>query len=166
MRDIPGTLLHDRFDEWHRRNPNQLASGTLFHYVVSLDNVPHSPPSQPLYQLSTTDRITSLKAELFNLHARKPGFTPVTCTRAQKARNANVDPDDDPAPVQPPIISKTDQPRATSEPPMSAPTIPFEPKGPEHPFWNAQDATYIPPQDRNVGALPKPSSPKKSEPAY
>ena len=46
------------------------------------------------------------------------------------------------------------------------PAIPFEPKGPEHPFRNAQDATYIPPQDRNVGTLPKPSAPKKSEPAY
>jgi len=108
-RDIPGTLLHDRFDKWHHRNPNQLASGTLFHSVISSDNVPHSPPSQPLYQLSTTDRITSLEAELFNLRTRKPGFTPVTRTRVQKARNANVDPDDDLAPVQPPVISETDQ---------------------------------------------------------
>ena len=132
-RDIPGTLLRDRFDEWHRRNPNQLASGTLFHSIISSDNSPHSLPSQPLYQLSTTDRIVSLKAELFNLRTRKPGFTPVICTHAQKACNANVDPDDDPAPVQPPVISETDQPHATSEPPTSAPAIPFEPKGPEHP---------------------------------
>jgi hypothetical protein len=171
-KEIPGTLLRDRFDEWHRRNPNQLAagtlsSGTLFHSVVSPDNIPSSPtPSQPLYQLSTTDRIASLEAELFNLRSRKPGFTPLIRTRAQKARNANADPDDDPAPVQPPVNSETDQPRATSEAPTSVPAIPFEPKGPEHPFRNAQDATYIPPQDRNVGALPKPAAPKKAEPAY
>ena len=168
-KDIPGTLLRDCFDEWHRQNPNQLASGTLssgtlFHSVVSSDNTPSSPPpSQPLYQLSTTDR---MEAELFNLHARKPGFTPVIRTHAQKARNTNTDPDEDPAPVQPPVISESDQPHATSEPPTSAPAIPFEPKGPEHPFRNAQDATYIPPQDRNVGAIPKPNAPKKPEPAY
>jgi len=131
-----------------------------------LGNSPHSLPTQPLYQLSTTDQIASLEAELFNLCARKPGFTPVICMCVQKAHNANVDPDNDPAPVQPPIISESDQPCATSEPPTSVPTIPFEPKGPEHPFHNAQDATYIPPQDPNVGALPKPSAPKKSEPAY
>jgi hypothetical protein len=171
-KDIPGTLLRDRFDEWHRRNPNQLASGTLssgtlFHSVVSSDSASSSPSSsQPLYQLSTTDRIASLEAELFNLRARKPNFAPVIRTRAQKARNANVDPDDDPAPVQPPANSESDQPRATSEAPASTPAIPFEPKGPEHPFRNAKDATYIPPQDRNVGALPKPAAPKKSEPAY
>ena len=166
-KDIPGTLLCDRFDEWHRRNPNQLAAGTLFHSVVSSDQSPSSPTtSQPLYQLSTTDRIASLEVELFNLRARKPGFTPVIRTRAQKARNANADPDNDPAPVQPPAISEPDQPRATSEQPTAPPAIPFEPKGPEHPFRNAQDATYIPPQDRNVGALPKPVAPKKSEPAY
>jgi hypothetical protein len=171
-KDIPGTLLRDRFDEWHRRNPNQLASGTLssgtlFHSVLSAGGTPSSPPpSQSLYQLSTTDRIASLEAELFNLRARQPGFTPVIRTRAQKARNANADPDDDPAPVQPPVNSESDQPRATSIPPTSVPAIPFEPKGPEHPFRNAQDATYIPPQDRNVGALPKPAAPKKAEPAY
>jgi len=54
-KDIPGTLLHDRFDEWHHQNPNQLTSSTLFHSVVSSGNSPHSLPSQPLYQLSTTD---------------------------------------------------------------------------------------------------------------
>jgi len=82
LKDIPGTLLHDHFDEWHHRNPNQLAFSTLFHSISSSGNIPHSPPSQLLYQLSTTDRITSLEAELFNLHTRKPGFTPVIRTHA------------------------------------------------------------------------------------
>lgn len=36
---------------------------------------------------------------------------------------------------------------------------------PEHPFRNVVDASYMPPQHRNVAALPKPAL-KKSEPAY
>jgi hypothetical protein len=39
---------------------------------------------------------------------------------------------------------------------------------PEHPFRNAKDATYAPPQLRNIGAPAKPAQPvaKKPEPAY
>ncbi|EED83378.1 predicted protein [Postia placenta Mad-698-R] len=60
-----------------------------------------------------------------------------------------------PAPPSPPARS-TSQPIATSAPP--APLV--------HPFANAHDATYAPPNVRNFATLPKPSNDKGKEPAY
>ncbi|KDR69122.1 hypothetical protein GALMADRAFT_230903 [Galerina marginata CBS 339.88] len=156
-RTIPGKYLRERLDEWHRRNPGQLAAGNLFHAVTS-------PSAFPQYQLSATDRIAVLEAELFNLKARhKPGFVPVIRTRAQKARN--------------PDINVADEPQSTPEPiptlPEPAPAVPTSTSTqnePEHPFRNAPDASYAPPQDRNFGTAPaapsKASAAKKPEPAY
>ena len=47
--------------------------------------------TQPIYQLTTTDRIIVLEAKLFNLCARKQVPAHANCTHAQKARNANVE---------------------------------------------------------------------------
>ncbi|PPQ83182.1 hypothetical protein CVT25_005355, partial [Psilocybe cyanescens] len=97
--------------------------------------------------LDTEDQIASLQAELFNLKSKQRGFTPVIQTRGQKAQNNNVEPEDEPTPQPLP------------------PTNPIE--TPEHPFRNAKDATYAPPRDQNIGALPPKTQPaKKPEPAY
>ncbi|KAJ3499308.1 hypothetical protein NLJ89_g10112 [Agrocybe chaxingu] len=152
-KEIPGTLLKDRIDEWHRRNPNQLAAGTLLNSIAPSPDVNHSIPhaaTQSTYQLSTTDRIAALEAELFNLRVRnQPGFVPTIRTRAQKARAAAADEGED--------IPNVPQPPAPAGEPNN---------GPEHPFRDVQDATYVPPQDRNLGAAPKPQAPKKSDAAY
>ena len=70
-RDIPGRYLRDRIDEWHRRNPNQLAAGMLFNAVFSKDKpvIPTIREPAPFeaasYQLTAQDRIAALEAELF-----------------------------------------------------------------------------------------------------
>lgn len=180
-RDIPGNLLKERIDEWHRRNPNQLAAATLSASTLfgavstsrtspSVSSVSQTP--HPTYQLTSEDRIALLEAELFNLRAKRPGFTPLIRTRAQKARapvaeedceftrdtpdtipNASTDPETSQQRPEPPQES-----RITSE--TSPNDIPDE-----HPFRNALDAVYMPPQSRNVAAPPK-AAPKKAEPAY
>ena len=59
-REIPGTLLRERVDEWHRRNPNQLAVASLINTIQSRIIAKVSPSPQvsiaaPVYQLSTKD---------------------------------------------------------------------------------------------------------------
>src|ERR1700678_3864317 len=78
-RDIPGRWLKERIDEWHRRHPNQMenVASTLVHTISKGLLNSHitssvAPETNPAYQLTTTDRIATLEAELFNLHARKP----------------------------------------------------------------------------------------------
>jgi hypothetical protein len=69
-RDIPGTLLQERFDEWHRRNPNQLAapSSTMMHTIIdppgSTSSYAHTHET---YQLSATDRICVARSRAFRL---------------------------------------------------------------------------------------------------
>jgi len=182
-RDIPGRYLRDRIDEWHRRNPNQLAAGTLFNAVFSKDKpvIPTIREPAPFeaasYQLTAQDRIAALEAELFNLKVRhQPGFVPVIRTRKQRAAEKATEPDEPEVVAQPQASTK---PASKSKPTVedtSTSTQPadlrsHEPIGtsPEHPFRKARDAVYIPPQDRNVGALPKPpvhTNAKKSDPAY
>jgi len=181
-RDIPGVLLSERIEEWHRRNPNQLAAATLLHTIghhgstiaPTQDSVP-----KHAFQLSTSDRIATIEAELFNLRARNQKFTPLVRTRAQKARAPTVEEtdDEDAAAVrsarQPrieevveeeevhPVVEK-DAPVVTEPITVSQPII-----APEHPYRNAKDAAYAPPANRNVGAPFKaPPVGKKNEPAY
>ena len=83
-REIPGTLLSEQVNEWHRRSPNQLSASALVHMILAKHIQSHTPASTvPLFQLSTADRITALEAELFNLHARKSVFMPIARTQAQ-----------------------------------------------------------------------------------
>ena len=70
--NIPGTLLQQRFNEWHRCNPNQLAVplSMMMHTIIN----PPSPTSSyrhthTTYQILVTDHIASLEAELFALKA-------------------------------------------------------------------------------------------------
>jgi hypothetical protein len=94
-RDIPGRYIKDRIEEWHRRNPNQLAQGQLLYNVMSNDisddrstspKVDIHPMTiatrkthpdlfdsqiERLSQLSADERIASLERELFQLRGRK-----------------------------------------------------------------------------------------------
>jgi aspartyl protease len=177
-REIPGTLLRERIDEWHRRFPNQLATATLV-YTIDKSLL---YPSQSTYQLNSSDRITHLEAELYALRSRKNNFVPAARTRAQKARDARIDDSDDeeeapekviekevapkkvpaPKPDRPVVI----QPQITVTPPsLPQPTPSQGDEEAEHPFMNAKDATYAPLVNRNVGS-PIPVNGKKSDPAY
>jgi len=182
-RDIAGRYLRDRIDEWHRRNPNQLAAGTLFNAVFSKDKPvilmirEPAPFEAASYQLTAQDHIAALEAELFNLKVRhQPGFIPVIRTRKQHAAEKATEPDETEIVAQPQASTK---PTSKSKPTVedtSTSTQPAESQlhepivtSPEHLFRKARDAIYIPPQDCNVGALPKPlvhSNVKKPDPAY
>src|SRR4051812_8267957 len=59
--------------------------------TVDPTDVNLAPSLHAQYQLSTTDQITILEVELFNLKAHhKPGFFPVICTHAQNAQNLDI----------------------------------------------------------------------------
>ena len=170
-RDVPGNLLSERIEEWHRRNPNQLAAAALLHTIDKPDSFTTCATQTAVtthpFQLSTSDRIATIEAELYNLRARNPKFVPIVRTRAQKTRapNAEISDEEDEAAVkaarQPQIVEVADEEaRAVIE----EPTITSQPDSiPEHPYRNAKDAAYTPPTDRNVGA---PVNTKKNDPAY
>src|SRR5580765_5646315 len=187
-RDIPGQYLCDRIDEWHKRNPNQLANGTLFNAVVSstqptIPTIKEQPDVSPTYQLSAQDRIAALEAELFNLKVRhQPKFVPTSKTRRQRAAEEETDTNQaDPqqesrttqAPRLPPARSApvhTRIPEAQQQR-QSTPTPAPEHNStaPEHPFRNAKEAIYVPPQSRNVGVpvkIPAQTNTKWFDPAY
>jgi hypothetical protein len=169
-RDIPGTYLSERVNEWHRRNPGQLGIATLIHTISAEHVRAHTQvPVVPAFQLSAADRITALEAELFNLRARKSTFTPVIKTRAQRARELpeasieEVDDDlDEPAQVPTPAVVVA-PPRAPAIVPKPIVITPLPNIEPEHPFRNAKDASYTPPVARNVGGILK--VPAKAAPA-
>jgi len=61
-REILGKNMHKRCDEWHRRNPNQLASGTMFNMVVLLTSI--NPTPQALTFSKSDDSSTVLTHQL------------------------------------------------------------------------------------------------------
>lgn len=176
-KEIPGTLLRERVDEWHHRNPNQLSVASLVH-TISAEHIRSSsqaPPVQQSFQLTTADRIVALEAELYGLRARRPAFVPAIKTRAQKARElplASIDEvsdEDEPVPtreVTPPVIIIQPK-RNIIAPERQAEIAPQVSVEPEHPFREAKDAAYAPPVARNVGAINKvPAAAKAAAPAY
>jgi hypothetical protein len=222
-RDIPGRWLQQRFDEWHRRNPNQRAAAQLIYNVLSQKVATANVETEslqpkiatrathpefadnfeprPCPQLTASARIESLERELFQLKGRR--FQPVARTRAQHdaensrrinaeshpVRDTSVDiPEDPPRPKKqvrlvPEVVIPVapvahPAPTATSTsrdpPPEEAIAERSEPAAEHlgnsdpviHPFADAQDATYIPPSNRNFATLPKATAAKKPEPAY
>jgi hypothetical protein len=189
-REIPGTLLEERIEEWHRRNPGQLAVSTLIQ-TITYPACQHcrtdhhttcvAPSDQPKqsYQLSTSDRIATIEAELFNLRARGSKFVPAPKTRAQKARAATIEEveEEDEAAVraarQPRVEEVTDEEAVRNVSPGVAPVVreatpvSQSTSASEHPYQRAKDAAYIPPTMRNIGA-PVKSTPvnKRGDPAY
>ena len=116
---------------------------------------------------------------MFNLRASKQILAHANCTCAQKARNTNVEIDDEEAVTaararpSAKIEEVTDEEDAQSHkktpttiPPSSTYTQASDPQ--EHPYQQAKDAAYTPLTTKNVGAQDKPipSMTKKPEPAY
>ena len=66
-RDITSKFLRDCVNEWHRKNPNQLGAATPIHTINKHILDRQKLPSSSVYQLTTTDRIGVLEAELYNL---------------------------------------------------------------------------------------------------
>ncbi|EED83225.1 predicted protein [Postia placenta Mad-698-R] len=177
-RTIPGLTIRDRIYEWHRRNPAAPAALTM---LFEIDD----RSTMQTFTLNTSSRIEALERELLQLRKRREVFdgveilqwkkpmTPVV-TRSAEASSSGTSkgvaapsstsistappptiPAASPAPPSPPAQS-TSQPIATSAPPAP----------PVHPFANARDAIYAPPNVRNFATPPKPSNDKGKEPAY
>ncbi|EED77528.1 predicted protein, partial [Postia placenta Mad-698-R] len=90
------------------------------------------------FTLNTSSRIEALERELLQLRKRREVFDGVEILQRKK-------------PTTPAV-------------PKSAEALGSAP--PVHPFANARDATYAPPNVRNFATPPKPSNDKGKEPAY
>ena len=122
-------------------------------------------PVMTSYQLSATNCITALEAKLFTLKAWKPTFASAPCTRAQKARAAEMrdkeneaavtaawnqkepmiveiteDEDETPAPAAKPIAPTSAAPTKIIS--ILQPTITTTTRAPEHPYRNVKDTVY------------------------
>ena len=169
--DTLGCYLCQRIDKWHRQNPNQLAAATLIHtisqhiltlHTTSAGTLKSTPDS--IYQLSTTDRITTLEAELFNLCAWKPPIVTRPWTRAQRAREPVVEIDEE-EDLPPRGQQRARIEEVIEENPVWQPTLETIP---EHLFRNAKDAIYMPPVIKSIRAEDKNNltTAKRPEPAY
>ncbi|KAJ7444701.1 hypothetical protein FB451DRAFT_1056159 [Mycena latifolia] len=156
-RAIAGNNLRARFQEWHKQNPGQLAAQLL----VGVAAGPVSSPSASTTTASTLtftedDRIESLKLELTALQTRRQE------KRALAARNNNEEPDR----TIPPPTAPTPASAAPAAPALPTPPIPAQ-NIPQHPFSNARDAAYAPPQSRNFGVpVQKPAAYRTTAPIY
>ncbi|KAF8190905.1 hypothetical protein BJ912DRAFT_849809 [Pholiota molesta] len=183
-RNIPGLLLKDRIEEWHRRFPNQLANGIMTASTMMLNAshaneiYSHSTTPQPAVRLSVADQIAHHQSAIFNLESRRPGFTPIIKTRNQRQQEANETArEPTPAPARqaaastsatrdaPPHLPQTTS-RVSNARPATPPPSRLAQQEPEHPYRNANDAAYAPPQARNVGAPPDKANAPRREPAY
>jgi hypothetical protein len=130
-RDLPGKCFKDRIDEWHRRNPSQLAAGQLMYNVLLQSVAQDSPPpviatrqthanlfdapaqTQPL---SAEQWIASLERELFQLRNLRPRVG------GRKEREPNVDiPEDEPRKKKPAMRPNVVIPRSNPNPHPTSP---------------------------------------------
>ncbi|OBZ73906.1 hypothetical protein A0H81_06077 [Grifola frondosa] len=121
------------------------------------------------YQLTREDRITALEREIFALRKGKEAFDGVEIPRHLPARPpipTAVNRVDNPPTHEPTEASQVTNPPSVSAPAPAASSTPSPATvpAPIHPYSQARDATYAPPQDRNLGVLPKP--PKDKDAAY
>jgi hypothetical protein len=171
-RDIPGTLLRERVDEWHHRFPNQLSVATMVH-TISMEHLRAAEETKPrvTFQLSTADRINTLEAELFNLRSRRPAFAPAARTRSQQTRELTTEASIEELEDVPVVRSKAPatfipqsqkQPVVARQPEIVITALP--PVEPEHPYSQAKDAAYAP--VANEGSSVRTSIAKPIGPAY
>ena len=182
-REIPGTLLKDRIEEWHRRNPNQLAAVTMLH-TIDMRIVKGEPTveAHSTFALSSQDRIATLEAELYALKTRKPNQASNIQTRAQRRTRDQIEEDSDSEEVAairgnqqarieevieetPAIITQAKKTTNDNRPIIMDQAPQVAQKEPEHAYRNVKDAAYIPPTQPNVGSLPKPPL-KRNDIAY
>jgi len=134
--------------------------------------------------LSKQECIASLECELLQLRNKK--VDPIARPSGLNNREPNIDIVDDQQPrkriLRPEVVitrtkPPTEEPEPRPQPPPPPPVVPSPPATENaethdhsishpHPFGNAQDATYLPPTNRNFAAAPKPPPVKKTDPAY
>ena len=188
-RVIPGQWLRDRINEWHRRNPGQIAVNSTMMWEVCEESPRSSSRSpQPVYtaesrepqsfHLSANQRISALEHEILTLRQRqrfdgveilkRPQRRPEVPTSsgesAQAAARAPKEKANAPAPPKAPAPTSLTQ---TPEAPVvqSTQQPPKQTQPPVHPFAKVREPNYLPPHDRNFATAPKaPHAPR--DPAY
>ncbi|KAF9798938.1 hypothetical protein IEO21_10642 [Rhodonia placenta] len=162
-----------------KRNPAAPAAPTMLFEIDDCSTV-------QTFTLNTSGRIEALERELLQLRKRKEVFDSVeilqrkkpTTTAVPKSAEASgsgtskgvAAPSSTSTSTAPPPTIPAASPVPPSSPPTqsaSQPTTTSAPPAPPvHPFANARDATYAPPNVRNFATPPKPSNDKGKEPAY
>ncbi|EED78208.1 predicted protein [Postia placenta Mad-698-R] len=176
---IPGLTIRDRIYEWHRRNPAAPAAPTMLFEIDDRSTV-------QTFTLNTSSRIEALERELLQLRKQREVFDGVEILQRKKPTTPAVPksaeasgsgtskgvavPSSTSTSTAPPLTIPAAAPAPSSSPPTqstSQPTTTSAPPAPPvHPFANARDATYAPPNVRNFATPPKPSNDKGKEPAY
>ncbi|EED82851.1 predicted protein [Postia placenta Mad-698-R] len=175
---LPGLMIRDRIYEWHRRNPAAPAAPTM---LFEIDD----RSTMQTFTLNTSSRIEALERELLQLRKRREVFDGVEILQRKKpttsvvTRSAEASGSGTSKGVAAPSSTSTSTappptiPAATPAPSSSSPTqstshpiTTSAPAPPVHPFANARNATYAPPNVRNFATPPKPSNDKGKEPAY
>ncbi|KAF5368222.1 hypothetical protein D9615_004925 [Tricholomella constricta] len=178
----PGRYIKDKIDEWHRRNPNQLATGQLSANAnptegMMLEILQFNDITN--HDLKIEDRMVVLERELNTLRARKEVFDGVELiSRAPQKRPVTIETIQDadaPTAKEVPTARTTPDPKKSDAkaPPLPS-NIPLIPstradpatatrdKAPIHPFSNIPDNRYVPPTTRNLAATEK----AKADSAY
>lgn len=166
-----GKWLADRFDEYHRQNPGQLAIGqltantttsTLLYGCMPLTRMAEDEIEVGTLQISAEDRINALEHEILSLRS-KPVFDgiEIPCIRrGQPIREPPV------AIPQTSMQPSTNSAKHASEvPPVTSQPSSKITELPTHPFSNIPEAQYIPPTKRNFAA-PAEKEKSSKEPAY
>ncbi|EED85499.1 predicted protein [Postia placenta Mad-698-R] len=138
------------------------------------------------FTLNTSSRIEALERELLQLRKRREVFDGVEILQRKKPTTPAVPksaeasgsgtsrgvaaPSSTSTSTAPPPTIPAAAPASSSAPPAQSTSHPIAtsapPAPPVHPFANARDATYAPPNVRNFATPPKPSNDKGKEPAY
>ncbi|KAF5367850.1 hypothetical protein D9615_010562 [Tricholomella constricta] len=182
----PGRYIKDKLDEWHRRNPGQMATGQL-----SADANPTESMMLEILQfnditdhdLKIEDRMIVLERELNTLRARKEVFDgvelisrapqkrPVTIETVPDADQPRIAPSNKSAPASQPVSDAAIGKAKAPPPPSNIPLTPStktdatgnaRDQTPVHPFSNIPENRYVPPTTRNLAATEK----AKADSAY
>jgi Aspartyl protease len=183
-RDLPGATMAERITEWHKRNPNQLAAGTLssnttaagtFLYSLTEPTTSVSPFSESYsYEDRSNMRIEQLEREIFEL--KRNQVVEGVQVAGMVRRSMVPKPNQQASTSKEPASNTTNAPKADA--PARAPEQPKEPvnvppppkesrtaETPIHPFSSVPENSYRPPHDRNFAAKPSPRE-KEQDAAY
>jgi hypothetical protein len=190
-RVIEGKCLKDRFDEWHRQNPNQVTTGvlssnastagqTMMYGISSSSTQPTDTSSS--FHFEAENRIAVLEREVFalrsgrlfkeNEHVRPPRilkrgepFTPKVTIEEVDDIDKTTPPPSTTSPEKstPSTETSNETNKPTSTTSTSSTDEPTE--APIHPYRDVSEPNYAPPRDRNFAASP-PKPPKEKEVAY
>jgi hypothetical protein len=180
-RSVVGNWLADRFDEYHRLNPGQLAVGqtssqattsTMIYDCVPDTSAKIEEVEEETSRVSTEDRIILLERELLALRA-KPVFDGVEVPRIRRGP-PNRQPKSLPLQHHPShctllrsLLKLYRNPLKQHLSPRNQPhkSLHISRKPPVHPFSNVPEAHYVPPTSRNFTGPPDKEKQSK-EPAY